>query len=157
MREKLIREWKKVFEGDLGYIAYELKDMIDMPAVVILNGEMGAGKTTFVKKYVDTHEQNAKTMSPSYSVLSETPNILHGDFYRIKETEEILHLELELYLDDKQCFLVEWGEKYIGTLVREVPEEYSFYRLNITINEAQNSENTDQSRDFSLEELTDLD
>lgn len=157
MKEKSLREWKKVFESDLGYIAYELKDMIDTPSVIILKGEMGAGKTTFVKKFVETHEQSAGTMSPSYSVLSETPNILHGDFYRIEDKEEILHLELELYLEEKQFFLVEWGDKYIHTLYKETPEEYNFYRLNIHINDRDQSSDKAQSRNFSLESLTEID
>jgi tRNA threonylcarbamoyladenosine biosynthesis protein TsaE len=164
MITKKIRQWKKVFEADLGYIAYELKDIIDSPAVLIVNGEMGAGKTTFIKKYVESHEINAATMSPSYSVLSETPNILHGDFYRIESSEEILHLELELYLDQKQCFFVEWGEKYISTLAKEVPEDYSFYRLKVQINSLNSLSNRDdnhnqkvQSRDFVLEEISEID
>ena len=156
MLEKKIREWKKVFEGDLGYIAYELKDIVDSPCAIIINGDMGAGKTTFVKKFVSENEKNASTLSPSYSVLSETPNMLHGDFYRVEALEEILHLELSLYLEDKQFFLVEWGEKYISTLVREVPEEFHFYRLTIDINDAIDAK-SDQSRNFTLEELSDLD
>ena len=156
MKEMKIRQWKKVFETDLGYIAIELKDIIEAPGVIIINGEMGAGKTTFAKKFVSANEINANTFSPSYSVLSETPNILHGDFYRIEQQEEILHLELSLYLEEKQYFLVEWGEKYISTLAREVPEDYKFYRLSIVINELLESE-TVQSRNFTLEELSELD
>jgi tRNA threonylcarbamoyladenosine biosynthesis protein TsaE len=156
MIDKNIREWKKVFEADLGYIAYELKDIVDSPSVIIVNGDMGAGKTTFIKKYVETHEKNAATSSPSYNVLSETPNILHGDFYRIKSIDEILHLELELYLEEKQCFLVEWGEKYISTIAKEAPENYSFYRLNVLINDSV-ADSEIQSRDFILEELTEID
>ena len=86
MDKKVIREWKKVFEADLGYIAYELKDMVDAPAVVVLNGPMGAGKTTFTKRFVSENDPRANTMSPSYSVLSETPNILHEIMSAIKNT-----------------------------------------------------------------------
>ncbi len=149
MNLKSIREWKKVFEPDLGYIAYELKDMIEAPSVIILNGPMGSGKTTFTKVFVSETDPRSKTLSPSYSVLSETPNILHGDFYRLKSADEIIHLELELYLEDKRFFLVEWGEKYIHALTREVPEDYSFYQLDISINE-NSDENSQQSRNFEL-------
>jgi tRNA threonylcarbamoyladenosine biosynthesis protein TsaE len=148
-----IRKWKKVYEPDLGYIAYELKDMVDAPAVVILKGEMGSGKTTFSKVFVHETDPRYKTLSPSYSVLSETPNILHGDFYRLKTADEIIHLELELYLEDKRFFLVEWGEKYIYALSREVPEDYSFYQLDISINDV-TDDKKEQSRNFELFSIT---
>ena len=80
----------------------------------------------------------------------------HLIFYRIEDNEEILHLELSLYLEDKQSFFVEWGEKYISTLVREVPDEYRFYRLNIDINKDSMNEFGEESRDFSIQELTEL-
>lgn len=153
MKLKPIREWKKVYESDLGYIAYELKDMVEAPAVVILKGEMGAGKTTFTKVFVSETDPRSKTLSPSYSVLSETPNILHGDFYRLENVDEIIHLELELYLEDKRFFLVEWGEKYIHALTREVPENYSFYQLNLSIND-KTDDNKEQSRNFELFSIT---
>jgi tRNA threonylcarbamoyladenosine biosynthesis protein TsaE len=110
---------------------------------------MGAGKTTFTKVFVHETDPRSKTLSPSYSVLSETPNILHGDFYRLESADEIVHLELELYLEEKRFFLVEWGEKYIQSLVREVPEDYSFYQLDIKINEKINDKD-EQTRNFEL-------
>jgi len=157
MIEKKIREWKKVFEADLGYIAYELKDLIESPSVIILNGEMGVGKTTFSKVFVSSTDQRSQTLSPSYSVLSETPSILHGDFYRLEQQEEIIHLELSLYLEDKQYFLVEWGQKYIRSLSREVPENYRFYTLGIDLNSSLNEDNSDESRNFTLKELSEID
>ncbi len=152
MRQKLIREWKKVFESDLAHVAYELKDIIDAPAMIILEGAMGAGKTTFVKSFIDDGE----TISPSYALLSETNSILHADLYRLKNYEELLQLELELYLPDKMYFLVEWGKDYYSELARELPNNYQSYLLSIDVNDQSQAENESKrtfGRNFSLYEL----
>ena len=128
MYKNQIRNWKKVFESDLEYIAYELKESIQAPALIILEGTLGAGKTTFSKVFIKEDE----TFSPSYSILSETKNVLHGDFYRIKDRNEIIHLELPLYLEDKQFFLVEWGEKHFRNINMELPEDFSTYLLDFS-------------------------
>lgn len=130
MTEKLRRQWKKVYPGDLPYIARELKEEVRPGALILLEGPMGAGKTTFAKNFIEDGE----TLSPSYSVLSETAAVLHGDFYRIKDPEEIYHLELPLYLEDKNYFLLEWGKKFLGAVSRELPEEYSVFQLDIKVN-----------------------
>ena len=86
MNKKLIREWKKVYKSDLSYIVYELKDLAKVPAMVILDGDLGAGKTTFTQAFVG----DAEILSPTYSILSENKGILHADLYRIEKNEDIL-------------------------------------------------------------------
>lgn len=155
MKKKSLREWKKVFESDLGYISFELKDTISRPALIILEGPMGAGKTSFAKSFIDDGE----TMSPSYSVLSESKNTLHGDFYRIESDDEVIHLELPLYMESKQFFLAEWGMKYIKSIDKELPEDFNYYLLEISVNENIHDENSDKavfSRNFSLYGVSDL-
>ena len=68
MGQKLIREWKKVYQSDLPYIVYELKDLAQVPAVVVLEGTLGAGKTTFTQAFIGEEG----TLSPTYSILSES-------------------------------------------------------------------------------------
>lgn len=148
MIEKEIRSWKKVYESDLGYISYELKDIVQGPAVILLEGPLGSGKTTFSKIFIE----NGETFSPSYSILSETNSVLHADFYRIKTREEIIHLELPLYLEDKQYFLVEWGKQHFNSISKELPEDFLCFCLEVSIcEESQNSE--ESSRNFRLLEI----
>jgi len=153
MNKKLIREWKKVFKSDLPYIVYELKDMTKAPALVILDGDLGAGKTTFTQAFSGDQE----TLSPTYSILSESRQILHADFYRIEKNEEILQLEIPLYLEDKQYFFIEWGMKFSKRIMRELPENWSSYLLEIKINKntpsASPSMEGDQTRNFTLYSL----
>lgn len=149
MNKKLLREWKKVYRSDLSYIVYELKDLAKVPAMIILEGALGAGKTTFTQMFVGEKE----TLSPTYSILSESKNFLHADFYRIEKNEEILQLELPIYLEDKQYFFVEWGMKFANRIVRELPENYNMYLLEIVINPGTENEEG-PSRNFFLYSLT---
>lgn len=147
MSEKLIRQWKKVFENDLSYVVYELKEIVTAPAVLILNGEMGSGKTTFTKEFI----ADGETTSPSYSIISETSKCLHADLDRIENREDLLHLELGLHLDGKSYFIVEWGKKYLDALEREVPENFKFYQVDLEVNPE--SDASASSRNYSLFEL----
>ena len=151
MNKKLIREWKKVYKSDLPYIVYEMKDLTKAPSMVILEGELGAGKTTFVQVFVGDKE----ILSPTYSILSETKNILHADFYRLEKNEEILQLELPIYLEEKQYFFVEWGMKFFRRVVRELPENWNSYVLEININTGNDQSIEGPSRNFSLSSLHD--
>jgi tRNA threonylcarbamoyladenosine biosynthesis protein TsaE len=149
MNKKLIREWKKVYKSDLGYIVYELKDLTKTPAMIILEGELGAGKTTFIQAFLGEDQ----TLSPTYSILSESKTSLHADLYRIEKNEDILQLELPIYLEGKQYFFVEWGMKYSRRLMRELPENFSPYLLEISLNESQSESPEGLSRNFILSSL----
>lgn len=149
MNKKLIREWKKVFKSDLSYIIYELKDLVKTPAMIILEGDLGAGKTTFTQAFVGDEQ----VLSPTYSILSENKNVLHADLYRIEQNEEILQLELPIYLEDKQYFFVEWGMKFGRRIMRELPENFSTYLLEITIQEGHADSVEGPSRNFFLSSI----
>lgn len=147
MEKKVIREWKKVFQSDLSYIVYELKELIKAPALIILEGDLGAGKTTFTQAFLE----NGQTLSPTYSILSENGQVLHADFYRLEKSEDIIPLELGIYLEGKQFFFVEWGMKFARRLFREIPENFNTYALEIVINEGGNEMVC--SRNFVLSSL----
>ena len=150
MNKKLIREWKKVYKSDLSYIVYELKDLAKVPAMVILEGEVGAGKTTFTQAFMGDRE----VLSPTYSIISDAKNLLHADFYRVEKNEEILQLELPNYLENKQYFFAEWGMKFARRLARELPENWTMYLLEIHIHEGSETPEG-PSRDFFFYSLHD--
>ena len=151
MNKKLIREWKKVYKSDLSYIVYELKDLAKVPAMIILDGDLGAGKTTFTQAFIGDKE----VLSPTYSILSENKMFLHADLYRIEKSEDILQLELQTYLEDKQYFFVEWGMKLAKRLLRELPENFTPYLLEIQIHQGGAESAEGPSRDFFLYSLHD--
>lgn len=126
-----IRVWKKVLVSDLPNIVTELKEVVQPPCVIILDGPVGAGKTTFTRAFLEKQE----APSPTYSIINEVDNIVHADFYRIEKKEELTHLELPMYLEEKDYVLIEWGMPYLHELQRIVGDEFKFYQLKIEINE----------------------
>lgn len=138
----LVRAWKKVMESDLANIASEMKEVVEPPSVIILEGPVGAGKTTFTKVFLDRKSTN----SPTYSIINEVDNYLHADLYRIEKREELIHLEIPMYLEEKDYFLIEWGMPYLHELQRIIGDEFKYYLLKIEINE-------NNSRNFLLTKI----
>ena len=137
-----VRTWKKDLESDLGNIATEMKEVIEPPSVIILDGVVGAGKTTFAKCFLDKKDVS----SPTYSIINEVDNLLHADLYRIEKKEELIHLEIPMYLEEKDYFLIEWGVPYLPQLQKIIGDEFKYYLLKIEINE-------NQSRNFILTKI----
>lgn len=150
MRLDTERSWKKVYEADVEYVAIECKDHLPHQSVLILEGDVGAGKTTFVKQFANDLDSS----SPSYSVINEYVDVVHADFYRIKDSSEIIHLELPLYLDQRPYICIEWGLKHIRRIENELPDSFSFYLLQIDVND-KNSQNI-ESRNYTLKKITEL-
>lgn len=148
----VLREWKKIFEADLDSIIYELKDFLSPPAAVILSGEVGVGKTTFTKAFMKSIQDGQTTASPTYSVVNEVGDMVHADFYRLNSADEVVHLELPMYLEEKDYFFVEWGKAYINELYQNVPREFSFYELLFEVNELREGQET-PSRNLRLIKL----
>lgn len=151
MNKKIVREWKKVYQSDLPYIVYELKDLAKVPAMIILEGELGAGKTTFTQVFVGDKE----ILSPTYSILSENKNIVHADFYRLEQNEEVLQLEIPQYIEDKQYFFIEWGMKFARRVMRELPENWTPYLLEIKVNPSTENNEEGATRNFTFYTLHD--
>lgn len=77
--------------------------------------EMGAGKTTLIKKICEELRVVDQMSSPTFSIINEyeTSNfekIYHFDFYRLESMEEALNIGVEEYLDSGNLCLIEWPE-----------------------------------------------
>lgn len=82
--------------------------------VIAFVGDLGAGKTTFVKTIVALLGSKDAVTSPTFSIVQEydTPEgiVYHFDLYRIESVEELLSLDFESYLESARLTLVEWPE-----------------------------------------------
>lgn len=125
----LVRAWKKVLESDLVNLVTELKEVVQPPCVILLDGPVGAGKTTFTRAFLE----KGQASSPTYSIINEVENIVHADLMRIEKKDELIHLEIPMYLEEKDYFLVEWGMPYQYELQKIVGDEWKFYQLKIEI------------------------
>lgn len=91
--------------------------------ILVLNGTMGAGKTTLSKAICKELEVLDNVQSPTFSIVNEylTLNdevIYHFDFYRLEHPEEALAIGIEEYFDSGNLCLIEWPQK-IGNLLPE--------------------------------------
>ncbi len=101
--------------NELHAVAADLLRLASPEKVFLFFGDMGAGKTTFIKSICQQLGIVDSISSPTYSIVNEyiCPNgkIFHFDFYRIKNETEALDLGFEEYLySDSYCF-IEWPEK----------------------------------------------
>lgn len=136
----------KVKLEDLPEVALRVKQELKTPAILFLEGNLGAGKTTFAKVFMGSEEG-----SPTYTLLNDCGEALHGDFYRLEDPDEIEFLELGAYLEGKKYFLLEWGMKWLPLVKRLLPDEMSGYHLSI-----QAPTSGEETREFVLSAMSDF-
>lgn len=81
--------------------------------LVLLEGPLGSGKTTFVRGFVKGKGINATVQSPSFQIHRQYGAIHHFDLYRIKEKILLEELGINELLDGKTVILIEWPEKLL--------------------------------------------
>lgn len=87
----------------------------------VLEGDLGAGKTTFVKYFCQAHHTEDAISSPTFSIVNEYLNgkqerFYHFDLYRINEIEELYDLGFQEYLDTGDFIFIEWAEMAMSFL-----------------------------------------
>jgi tRNA threonylcarbamoyladenosine biosynthesis protein TsaE len=91
------------------------------PLVVYLEGDLGAGKTSFARGMLRALGETGPVRSPTYGLLSEydTPagRVVHIDLYRLRSAAELASLGLADHLPGSLLWLVEWPEKGEGGLM----------------------------------------
>lgn len=103
--------------------AQRIIDFAGEEKIWVLNGSMGAGKTTLSKAICAELGVMDTVQSPTFSIVNEylTWNdevIYHFDFYRLEHPEEALAIGVEEYFDSENLCLIEWPQK-IGNLLPE--------------------------------------
>jgi tRNA threonylcarbamoyladenosine biosynthesis protein TsaE len=102
-------------------------------SVWLINGEMGAGKTTLVKSICRELSVSEVVSSPTFSIINEYKtsqgkSIFHFDFYRLKSELEAYDIGVNEYFESGNICLVEWAEK-IPSLI---PDHYFEITLQIS-------------------------
>ncbi len=89
--------------------------------VILITGEMGAGKTTLIKQILVDLNVIDNVSSPTFSIINEYKTktedlIYHMDLYRIDKIEELDGIGFFEYLESGNLCLIEWGEKIENTI-----------------------------------------
>jgi len=104
------------------------------PKLVVLSGDLGAGKTTLIKGIAEGfHAASQESVtSPTFTLIHEYRgpgvNVYHIDLYRIDTPRELDTLALDDLIGEKNVLLIEWGEKF-ARFVREHDVQISIERL----------------------------
>jgi tRNA threonylcarbamoyladenosine biosynthesis protein TsaE len=111
----------------------KLKELLTPPKLLLLRGDLGAGKTTLVKGIAAAFEAAAEedVTSPTFTLVHEyrgpQANLFHIDLYRIDTPRELETLALDDLRSDNSILLIEWGEKF-PRLMKERDVEISLAR-----------------------------
>ena len=90
--------------------------------VVALVGDLGAGKTHFVKGLLQGLESAEEATSPTFTLVHEYRGgrlpLFHFDFYRLNQLSEIAEIGFDDYLDDGGIAVIEWADRFPHALPR---------------------------------------
>ena len=98
--------------------------------VVLISGEMGAGKTTLIKQILIGLNVIDNISSPTFSIINEyktksTDLIYHMDLYRISRIEELEEIGFFEYLESGNLCFIEWGE----IIENMIGEDYNKFNI----------------------------
>ena len=100
-------------------VGFELAELIKgdahLPSFIALYGDLGVGKTAFVRGFAKVFSPSALVRSPTFALVNEYPSssgrrVFHFDMYRITDEDDLYSIGYYDYLDDGSICLVEWSE-----------------------------------------------
>ena len=107
-----IQDWQKVIDEILPQLQQN---------ILMLKGNLGAGKTTFTQFLLKNLGSTDEVSSPTYSIVNEydTPKgiVFHFDLYRLKDAAEVEDIGMDEYLDNAFLSIIEWPEVYEEELI----------------------------------------
>ena len=103
--------------------------------IILINGEMGAGKTTLIKQILEGLNVVDNISSPTFSIINEYRTkgqdiIYHMDLYRINRLEELEGIGFFEYLESGNLCFIEWGE----IVENIIGEDYNKFNLSVNNN-----------------------
>ena len=129
-------------EYDTTLIADEFAAILQNGIVVVLNGDLGAGKTFFIKQVLQKFNVTNGN-SPTFAIVNEyygDKTFYHFDFYRINKESELHDIGIEDYFNDEESIIfIEWGNLFPDVLPKNRIE------INITYVD-------EQEREFNFRE-----
>ena len=131
-----INSFKILTKNDIAteQVGYEFASKISPGNIITLNGDLGSGKTTFVKGVLKGLNYKHEVTSPTYTLINEYNadfKIIHIDCYREKDINRWLNIGLIDYLTADNIIFIEWAD-YIKSILPENINNISFEILSQT-------------------------
>lgn len=132
-------------EKDTKNFAKKLASKLNIGDVIVLTGELGAGKTKFTEGFLSYFGLENEISSPTFTIVNEYKNdkttIYHFDVYRLEDVDEFYAIGGDEYFENGIC-IIEWGEIIKDAL----PESY----IKITFDK---DEQNDDKRILNIETI----
>ena len=117
-------EFEGLDEAALEALAAKVAAHLEPGDVVVLGGEVGSGKTTFVRAAIRSLGVEERVTSPTYQIArgyegavdGRSVTVNHLDLYRLEALEDRDALELDDYLDPRSITFIEWAEPALGVM-----------------------------------------
>jgi len=111
--------------SELKSVALQLIQYKKNKNIICFYGEMGVGKTTFIKEICKNLLVEDNVSSPTFSIVNqyktkENKIIYHFDFYRLETVEEAYDMGYEEYFFQNDLCLIEWPEKIEGLIPEDI-------------------------------------
>jgi len=140
---KFVRRFETCSDDETVAVGRRLASLLPKQGVVLLIGDLGAGKTTLTKGIVEGLGASAaeNVASPTFTLIHEYGDpvrVYHVDLYRLETAEQARRLGLDDLLHQPALVLIEWGDRF--------PELFPLEPVTIRIDHA----DTDEGRSIEL-------
>lgn len=108
----MIKKYISYSEEDTYKIGREIAEKLTAGTVVLLDGDLGTGKTVLTKGICDYFNVKNRVVSPTYTLVNEyigDIKIYHFDIYRLSDEDELYNIGFTDYLTDDAIVIVEWA------------------------------------------------
>lgn len=119
--QSIIKKFFLADESQQVALARKIASHLESSFVMLLKGDLGAGKTTFARAFIQASGFDGIVKSPTYTLVEPYPishnrMCYHFDLYRLADPEELEFTGARDYFNDNDVCLVEWPEKAEGYL-----------------------------------------
>ena len=122
-------------------LAQKIANDKNLPRFIALYGDLGVGKTAFVRGFTSVFAQCARVKSPTFALVNEYKgtelSVFHFDMYRINDEDELYSIGFYDYQDRNGICLVEWSEnieyalpdKYFSVKIEKCEEDTELRKI----------------------------
>lgn len=108
---------------DTEEIAYKVANNLQGNEIILLEGDLGAGKTTFTKSLAKALGVKEHITSPTFTLVNEYYSgkftLYHFDMYRLEDADEALEIGLDDYFNNNAISIIEWPERIANLIPKQ--------------------------------------